>query len=799
MDRDSALTFPPRKKSKTAALRHLWQVPTFFVGVVALLTVIALHPLGTQGCSRQLERDLAEARADLDLSPPDLLQARTLAERALQAAPAASRQAGEAHYLIGCAFLMQAERTAANASAGFWQQARLHLEQAEALGVPDADKPRLAYRLGKTYHVLNADPQRVVNWLAWSVQDGAANPFEGYALLAEAYLRLPTPDLRAALDATRKQLALPNADDTMLAAPRLLCGELLCRLEQLDEARKVLARVGTGAPPELLFRARLLRARLSQSEGAWGEAVKLWEEVKADPRWASADPGRTLYYLGLCYRKLDQSAQALKMWEECRQRGGDEAQAASLEIAQLRLRSEQPATALEAFAAAVRSEATPSDYHNPLIDLSEARNRFEAGCQVYRQAGAYEQAQQLARLYERIALPGVGQELAGQAAEAWARSLLEQATQAVTDQAAQALREEAQQHFRDAGGFYERAADLSPSATEQADWLWHAAADCLEGRDRDRAVHTLERFVQLPAAPGDHLGQAWYLLGEAHRLLGNEVMAQAAYQKCIEYPGSYAFRARFELAQAKIEQKNFDDAEAELTDNFRLAPPGSEAHEKSLVTLAMLLFQRHKYSEAIRHLQKALDLYPANAATPRLRLYFAQCCRYLAEQADAHIAPSERTSPEEQKHYREERIKQVERAALQYQKLAQDLEAIAAKRSLSAEEEATLRQSLFAYADCRFDLGRPEAVREALRLYNQLADRYHGQIEELYALRHVWQCHGILQQFQQARTTIDRVRTALKEMPAAAFDGSTEEATPQGWETWIINATKLSESAKPPR
>jgi hypothetical protein len=715
----------------------------------------------------------------------------------LQAAAPSSHYAATAHYLLGCAYLMEAERTPANASGPFWQQARIHLEQADALGIAEAERPRLAYRLGKTYHVLNADPQRVVNYLSWSVQDGAPNLFEGYALLAEAYLRLPTPDLRNALDATRKQLALPNADETLLAAPRLLCGELLCRLDQADEARKILARVGPGAAPEMQFRSRLLRARLSQNDGAWAEAARLWEEVKADPRWTASDPGRTLYYLGLCYRKLDQPAAALKNWEECRQRGGDEAQAAALEVALVRLRGEQPATALEPFAAALRSVAAPADYHNPLIDLSETRNRFEAGCQVYRQIGAYEQAQQLANLYERIALPGVGQELAGQAAEAWARSLLEQATQAVTDQAAQALREEAQQHFRDAGGFYERAADLSPSATEQADWLWHAAADCLEGRDRDRAVHTLERFVQLPAAPGDHLGQGWYLLGEAHRLLGNEVMAQAAYQKCIEYPGSYAFRARYELAQAKIEQKSYDDAEAELIDNFRLAPPGSEAHEKSLITLAMLQFQRHKYSDAIRHLQKALDLYPANAATPRLRLYFAQCCRYLAEQANEHISPSERTSPEEQKHYRDERIKQVERAALQYQKLAQDLEAISAKRALSSEEEATLRQSLFAYADCRFDLGRPEEVREALRLYNQLADRYHGHVEELYALRHVWQCHGVLSQPEQARTTLDRLATALKEMPAAAFDGTTEAATHVWWENWLGEMSKLRDSAKP--
>jgi tetratricopeptide (TPR) repeat protein len=783
-----------RAESKNMPPRQLWQVPTFFVGLLALLAVGALHSLSSRhGLQRQVDRDLAASRQALDESPPAAERARSLAEHVLTLVPADSPTAGEAHFLIGSACLRQAEHAPAEARALLWQQAREHLEQADALGTPDADRPRLAYRLGKTYDASNVGPQRVIDCLSWSVAEGTDNPFEGYALLAQAYLHLPEPNLRGALDATRKQLALPNADDAMLAPVRLLCGELLCKLDQPEEARQVLARVGAGTPPDLLLRARLLRARLLQDEGAWADAARAWEEVKGDPRWTAAEPGRVLYSLGLCYRKLDQISLATENWEACVVRGGDEGQAAALDLAEVRLRGEHPTLALDVFAAALRGVTAPSDYHNSFIEISEARNRLEAGCELYRQIGAYDQARQLARLYERLALPGVGQQLAGQAAEGWARSLLEQAAAALTAEATRRDREEARQRFHEAGVAYEKAADLASSPTEQADWLWHSANDYFEGQDPDRAVAVLERFVPLQPAH-ERQGQAWFLLGEAHRLLRNDVAAQAAYQKCIEYPGLSANWARLQLARTSIEQKNWDDAEKELADNLRLAPPGSEPHEKSLITLANLLFQRRKYSEAFRALDQALRTYPANPTAPRLRLEFAQCCRQLAEQVSEYLSITDYSTPEARAHYRAERSKLVEQAAAQYQKLADDLEGIRVNRTLAPEEETILCQAHFAFAECRFDLGKFE---EALRLYNALAERYRHRLGELTALRHIWQCHGVLFQPEQVRTTLARLRVALNEMPNTAFDGSTDEATRAWWESWLIEKSKLRDVARP--
>src|SRR5207253_244168 len=127
------------------------------------------------------------------------------------------------------------------------------------------------YRLGKVYFLLNADPERTLDYLNRSVES-AEDPFEGYALLARANLRLPKPDLKAALDATLKQLSLPHINERTLAQPRLLCGELYRRLDQPDKAREVLSRIGAAAPPEVLFQARLQRATMLQEQGYWHEA-----------------------------------------------------------------------------------------------------------------------------------------------------------------------------------------------------------------------------------------------------------------------------------------------------------------------------------------------------------------------------------------------------------------------------------------------------------------------------------------------------------------------------------------------
>src|SRR5688500_3392200 len=128
-------------------LRRTWQVPAFLAGVLAVLAVWLARPLCPQHRASPLDRDFAAVRRALDQPRVDARQRVALAERLLQQAEPFPDHAGEAHFLLGSAYLRLAERSTDPGDA--WVQARSHLGQAEALGVPEADRPRLAYRLGK--------------------------------------------------------------------------------------------------------------------------------------------------------------------------------------------------------------------------------------------------------------------------------------------------------------------------------------------------------------------------------------------------------------------------------------------------------------------------------------------------------------------------------------------------------------------------------------------------------------------------------------------------------------------------
>jgi len=765
--------WPPR--SGRLPPRQLWQVPLFIIGVATLLATWGARPLWSEHHPQQLQRALLTARRALASGRTDVPLALQRAEQALLDPAASPAQIAEAHFLLGSAYARRAEQAAGELATMSWELARTHLDRAEKLGVAPADEPRLLYLLAKTYSRLRVEPERVVKYLQRALPAGAEDEAEGCSLLAQAYLRLDPPDLRAALETTEKQLALPSVNETALAAPRLLAGELYCRLDQFDEARKVLARIGPSAPPEILFEARFLRAKTLQQQGCWAEAAPLWEILRTDARAANVGLGRVLYALGLCYRRLDQQLQAQDAWDEARKQGGEEGQAAALGLAELRLRNGTIPAALEAFEAAVVGLAAPADYRNSLIELTEARGIFEAGCRWYLQNGNYEAALQLARLYERIALPGVGQELGGQAAEACAKTALEQARRAVNSPAARQHEEEAQKQFRHAGSAFAQAAALSRSPADKADWLWRSARNFLDAQEPAHALPVLEQFVALPA---------WYVRGTAFLALGNEVAAQADFRHCIKFPGIFAFRARYELAQYEIKHNNITEGEDILTQNLGLIEiadrPDREAHEKTLYALAHLLFQKRDQRMAYVKLEEALTRFPSNAGALATRFVLAQCSRQLADQAGQRILDAR--EEEERRHHRTQRQRFLEKAGNEYQRVAADCAALRTLRPLTADEEAMQRQADFAVAECRFDLGQFD---EALKRYEELARQYAKQVEQLIALRHVWQCHGVKFQPEQGRKALLQIRDALKDMPAGAFDNSAEVRSRRWWEEWV--------------
>src|SRR5215218_6201892 len=139
----------PTDTARTTAPPHLWQVPASLLGVAALVGVLYLRPYFGPDTLSAAEHQLRDARKALEQVPPD---AATAVQRGLRIIAVTDRYpqlAGEAHFVVGSARLRLADEPGAADAARERLQARQHLEQAEQHGVPDADRPKLQYRLAK--------------------------------------------------------------------------------------------------------------------------------------------------------------------------------------------------------------------------------------------------------------------------------------------------------------------------------------------------------------------------------------------------------------------------------------------------------------------------------------------------------------------------------------------------------------------------------------------------------------------------------------------------------------------------
>jgi tetratricopeptide (TPR) repeat protein len=755
---------------------RLWQAPLFVLGVAALAAVTLTRPLLGQKNLRVLADNLSLLRHTLSRSDGDLATASRLASQVLEAVGDVPDRAGEIHFLYGSTCLRLGERQPEQA-AEHWRLARQHLEEAEQLGVPEADRGRLLYRLAKVGFHTHDDPRRVVQHFEASVEQ-ADDKIEAYTLLTQAYLRLPQPNLTAALESNRKLRQLPEAKEDVLSPAKLLGGELLLRLNKPEEARRTLELVSPQGPPGVLAQARLLRARSWQEQERWDEAIALWLAALNDKRDPPQDAGPILYNLGVCYDRTKQPAAAVPMWEECvRTAKGDEAGAAALALANLRLADPDPEKALEMFAAAVQKIQKPADWTNTLLDLPQARDLFEKAARAYRQAGKFGPALELASHYQRIAVPGKAAVMRAEASLDWGRARQEESRRATTPEAQQSADEAARNLFCQAGDAYADAAGQTTLAAEQAEYVWQSAAGYLAGRDHARGSQQLERFLKLDPRP-ERKGEGWYLLAEAHRQVKNQTAALAAYRECIKFVTPFAYKARYQLALEAMASGDLDDAESMLELNLQLLrnDPDAESQEKSLFALGNLFFQRRNYRMVVRRLEEALGRFPANPEATRAHFQLAESYRMLAALENQALVTNEYKTDDAKAHAAKERDRWLRKAAQEYLDLAAFLNTPEAQGHLTPEEQV---QVPLTAAECRFNLGE---YNEALKIYSDLASRYAGRLEALNALGGMVRCHAALGQQAEVRQRLDDIRRAL-----AAQD---DPAVRQQWEEWVTIASK---------
>jgi tetratricopeptide (TPR) repeat protein len=798
------MTTTPSAPSARAARRpgQLWQVPVFLLGVSALAAAAAGSPLGGDAAKRTLERHLAAARHHVARGDGEAAEAD--ARQAVALAAAAPELAGEARYLLGTALLVRADHAAAGDAAALYREARTELEEADRLGVPEDDRGRLSYRLGKAGFHAGDDPARVAERLAEAARtDQADDPADAYGMLTQAYLRQSPPNLPAALDANDKLRQVPLQDERVLAPARLLAGELLTKLNKPDEAAKVLALVHDTAPPDVLNRARLLRARLHQDEGKWAEAAALWQAALADPRYHVPDRAAALYQLGVCCRRTDQPEDAARAWEECRRTAaGPEGAAAALALAELRA-DDHPEQAAELLAAVAAAPPAPPDGAGPSADPARARELFEKVGRALGKAGRFDEALAAAGPYARLAEPGRAEALRAALAADWARRRREKARElAAANKPADEEEKAARELFGRAAADYQKVAEAASEPAGRAEPLWQAALCLREAKDLPQAAAALDRFLKLEQGlPAERQSaarqsEAWYLLGETRREAGDRAKAEEAYAACISVSvaGSspFPYRARFELAKYQIADGNLDKAVETLEQNLGLLryDPDAKAQDDSLFTLGHVLYQRGDFRGAQRRLEEALgalrrgaegqEFVPSGPDVTRAWYELAESYRQVANQAMREWQQNESRTAGGEGHLKEEYRRWTQKAAEEYEALARFLDKPASAGHLSEEERLGVP---FLAADCRFNLGEYDLALEA---YEKLAARHPGQTRAgLNALGGTVRCHVSLNQPEKAHRRLGEIRAALA--------GVTDEELRKEWEGWLTVASKPTE------
>jgi tetratricopeptide (TPR) repeat protein len=541
--------------------RNLWQLPVFLLGIATLAAIWFGRPYWHLTAAQRYERDLAELKQTLDKVPVDPTQVQALM-RKVQGVDPPPHLARQMPYVIGSATLIIAEATASpEEAAELWQTARIKLEEAEQSGIPESDRPRLRFRLAKTWANTGEPPAKVIEAIAATLNCGD-DASEGNRVLAGSYLRLEQPELKKARDCFKEYLArvLPGRGEQQqrnVNQARLQLGELHTQLGEPEEARKVLERIGPDAPPELLITARTLLAKSYQAEENWSAAIRCLEQAHDVHGISAQHKTVILYHLGEAYLKGGNKDRAGKSFEKLRNGMGPEAQAAMFRLAELQLsepnKRDAAITALEAALADVKNA---EQYDNKLIGLKEARALCEETIQKCRLAGSYEHAVRAARAYARIADRGRDRELAAETLQAWGQALLDQAPLAEPEERPR-LVEDGTRRIREAAKEWHALAALKKSSTEKGEPLYRAADLYLKAGDQEEALRMLDQLgIQVPDFPQDRLAEVWLKKGEVYLSLGNREQARICFQNGVQvgeqYPSPALLKCRIRLAEVVL-------------------------------------------------------------------------------------------------------------------------------------------------------------------------------------------------------------------------------------------------------
>jgi tetratricopeptide (TPR) repeat protein len=248
---------------------------------------------------------------------------------------------------------------------------------------------------------------------------------------------------------------------------------------------------------------------------------------------------------------------------------------------------------------------------------------------------------------------------------------------------------------------------------------------------------------------------------------------------------------------AAIDRQEIDKARGMLEHNLSQLhledTPDREAHDKTLYGLARLLFKSGDFMGAVTHFKQALEKFGDNWEALRARFELAESYRALADDEVRAVAPGNRLSPDAKLHHEREFRIRIKEAAQNYQEVSRELGKIASARKLAQDEEELLWQAQIFWAGCRHSFGE---YTEALKLYQQLAQRYKGTPREAYALKAVAGCYWSINgpgDTIKAAQTVEAIRAVLTNFNDADLKIEPVPWNRSQWEDWLKKVSRPGE------
>ncbi|MCI0704285.1 MAG: tetratricopeptide repeat protein [Planctomycetia bacterium] len=773
----SAITSSPNDPT-----RQFWQVPLLLLGLGAFVCVWqGWLPIGRADPATVFTRDITALKVSYEKLTPDPIDLKTQLGKVAAGVDAYPDQAPMARFHLGSGYVRLAEITALPEEArGYWTLARQHFDLIKANQLRDpADQPKLAFRFAKARAAVGlpentptADIALHITILS-SVQPGDDGG-ETQRLIADLALRLTPPDVARAKAAlaqylTASGISTPSAS---LARAKLQLGELHWHSREYELARKWLSQIGTDAPPDVQAPAKALLGTVYMAEGNWDDAAKAWEFLRSANNIPPQLRLIAAYQLGVCKLNTRDPEGAASLLAEATKGEGAEAVAAAIRLADLHLRSPDPArhkAAVTLLATSVKGVSSPAAFDNPLVGVNEVQATFELAITVLLTDGAYEPALKVAEAYTAVSLAGREREKKGEVLAAWGASLERLKTG------------DPKPKFKAAGDEFAALAAFQPKTDGKLDMLRRAASLYRQAHEPNLAVAVLEDAVALPGIPEVMVGPLFAEFADALLAAGRNKDVWKALNKAMAAIGPMSTATRYRLARLFVDTRHPDLMPIgralfeQIAKQQNVSPAEREFHERALTELANDLIRRGNFVDAEARLRTQLSLYPNEPEAGLARLLLGVCL--LQRAAASGITPLDAT-------------KMRTEAVTLFKQIVAESDAAEKRKGKLTEREAWLRlQAALRVLQTYQQMKKPhDLLTEAV----PMLDRYKGTVEELIILSLMYHAFKQMNEPGKALDLRDRMKEVFDKLPPTAFSPTaTGEYSRDYWlKVWFAPAPK---------